>query len=88
MGQERKKVIIMMKEVTRNDMEMIYGGAELNTEKKKNSEFSIGDNVLWLTEPKAGVGIVVWPGDEATTVTFLAVAVICTIPNDELVKIC
>ena len=78
----------MMKEVTRNDMEMIYGGAELKTEKKKNSEFSIGDSVLWLTEPKAGAGIVVWPGDEATTVTFLAVAVICTIPNDELVKIC
>ena len=88
MGQERKKVIVMMKELTRNDMEMIYGGAELKTETKKNSEFSIGDSVLWLTEPKAGVGIVVWPGDEATTVTFLAVAVICTIPNDELVKIC
>ena len=33
----------MMKEVTRNDMEMIYGGAELKTETKKNSEFSIGD---------------------------------------------
>ena len=88
MGQERKKVIVMMKELTRNDMEMIYGGAELKTETKKNSEFSIGDSVLWLTEPKAGVGTVVWPGDEATTVTFLAVAVICTIPNDELVKIC
>ena len=78
----------MMKEFTCNDMEMIYGGAELKTETKKNSEFSIGDSVLWLTEPKAGAGIVVWPGDEATTVTFLAVAVICTIPNDELVKIC
>ena len=78
----------MMKEVTRNDMEMIYGGAELKTETKKNSEFSIGDSVLWITEPKAGVGTVVWPGDEATTVTFLAFAVICTIPNDELVKIC
>ena len=25
----------MMKEVTRNDMEMIYGGAELKTETKK-----------------------------------------------------
>ena len=78
----------MMKEVTRNDMEMIYGGAELKTETKTNSEFSIGDSVLWVTEPKAGVGTVVWPGDEATTVTFLAFAVICTIPNDELVKIC
>ena len=78
----------MMKEMTRNDMEMMYGGAAHKTGTEKNSEFSIGDSVLWITEPKAGVGTVVWPGDEATTVTFLAFAVICTIPNDELVKIC
>ena len=75
----------MMKELTRNDMEMIYGGAELKT---KNSEFSIGDSVLWLAKPQAGAGIVVWPGDEKTTVCFPVVAVICPIPNDQLVKIC
>ncbi len=50
----------MMKELTRNEMEMIYGGA----------------------------GIVVWPGNEKTTVCFPVFALICPIPNDQLVKIC
>ncbi len=78
----------MMKELTRNEMEMIYGGADLKGEKKSNSEFSIGDSVLWVAKPQAGAGIVVWPGDEKTTVCFPVFAVICPIPNDQLVKIC
>ena len=76
----------MMKELTRDEMEMVWGGAEVKAEKKKNSEYSVGDLVVWTFAPDLGTGIVTVPGDDYTQVFFPLVGILPTIPNDQLYK--